>query len=193
MSYPNHVPHQAPSGQGLFVLEDLIVGTLQLMWAYRLELATIALINFAWQVASVLYGPEATAMVAFVFIMTLIAVPPIRRTVAGAYHTSHIRRRWRRACLRRQPTGHRRQFSLASNRQDIVDRSGTSPPSSILHYSNEKLKSSCPEPVCDAVCARLEEGRSPLADEPVVRVHARVGRTVLMNLNVVNPRPRCRR
>ena len=78
--------------------------------------------------------------------------------------------------LRGQATRHRRHFSLASNRHDIVDR-----------WEPHLHRASCTAPVRNSIVLLGAESSTPfelsfeklvllLADDPVARVHARAER-----------------
>lgn len=101
MSSP-HADHRrtSSSADGLFLLEDLIVGLVRLLWTYRLELATVAFFNVALQFGSTTLSPEATMLVLALGVAAVVGVSPLRHAVVCAFHAAHVRRLWRRACLK---------------------------------------------------------------------------------------------
>ncbi|MDQ3662231.1 MAG: FtsK/SpoIIIE domain-containing protein [Actinomycetota bacterium] len=97
-----HADHRRPfpSTDGLFLLEDIITGLVRLLWAYRLELATVTFFNVALQFGSVALGPEATMVALVLLVAAVVGVSTVRHAAVGIFHAAHVRRLWRRACLR---------------------------------------------------------------------------------------------
>jgi hypothetical protein len=68
-------------------------------WAYRVELAAVALLAVAYVWLSPKVGGHRQAgTLILAGALVLIAAPPVRNGLAGVLHRSHLRRRWTLAC-----------------------------------------------------------------------------------------------
>ena len=81
------------SGGNLFTLT-----VIRPAWAYRVELAGIALLGwlFWWLTGEV--GDRRAGVIILAGTALLMLVPPVRNRLATLLHRSHLRRRWTLAC-----------------------------------------------------------------------------------------------
>ena len=89
----HHPPEVHLSGGNLFTLT-----VIRPAWAYRVELAGIAVLAwlFWWLTGEV--GDRRRAGVILAATALLMLVPPVRNRLATVLHRSHLRRRWTLAC-----------------------------------------------------------------------------------------------
>jgi hypothetical protein len=96
-------PQHPPSGAGIQLLLDLIEGSFRLLGSYRIELALIGLVWFAYGAALEWVGSPAGEVVTAVVLVVIMAVGPVRRLIRRLLHRARMRRRlvrgWRRSGL----------------------------------------------------------------------------------------------
>jgi hypothetical protein len=68
-------------------------------WAYRVELAGIALLAYLyWWLSGEVGDRGQASIIILAATAALMAMPPVRNGVATVLHRSHLRRRWTLAC-----------------------------------------------------------------------------------------------
>jgi len=78
-------------------VEDLHVGVLRPLWAYRLELLIVGLVVGGHAALSGESGTAPAAVVVVSLVGAMLMVAPVRRELLRRLHAARVRRRWSRA------------------------------------------------------------------------------------------------